>query len=359
MPIHHLLFLIMLGIPWLLLINGCAKQDAIESVLDDYLRRINRVTASQDTLPGTYHISLTPYPRHRDLYLSIPATKINLLDFLALHECDLQTLVGERNSGLGRVMADSQILIYEHDFLLKAQACRGQPQSTVETTLLSLLDTAIADKTENLPKRYWNATFASAEFQALFSFSAGPIKPSNDDFGYAAGLQALQQLLSLQQQLGQASLSLNSKTLEQQLFLLQSQQHVGSLLLSMDILTYYLSHSANTIEQWSTKKNVCFQGQADPKTKILQTIFYRYYIAHIQPYLSLTHRESQQWLNTIDTALSNKRLATTTAFDHYYKKELSLNADNSRWQLFNNAIAQHTQAWQTLFQKCNLMPNTP
>ncbi|MEZ4763154.1 MAG: DUF3080 family protein [Calditrichia bacterium] len=62
------------------------------------------------------------YPRHRDLFIPIDEVRISLLDF-SLDDCDLQILVAERNNAMGKVMSSPQILVYEHQFLVKLHAC--------------------------------------------------------------------------------------------------------------------------------------------------------------------------------------------------------------------------------------------
>ena len=77
--------------------------------------------------------------------------------------------MAERNSGLGKVMPPSQQLLYEHRLLAGARVCVDTLLATGEAPdLLARLRDVVQIKERDMPRAYWNATFASSEFAKHF-----------------------------------------------------------------------------------------------------------------------------------------------------------------------------------------------
>ena len=81
---------------------GCSRDGDPEALLTDYVERVARVSGVD--VPDDYRAALLPYPDRRERILPLADLRIGMLDFLALADCGLQEIVGERNSGLGKVM---------------------------------------------------------------------------------------------------------------------------------------------------------------------------------------------------------------------------------------------------------------
>ena len=85
----------------LLFASGCEPADPARALLDDYRTRMGRVL---EVDPGPLaQPEITPWPRTRDRTLELPAERINLIEFLRLHRCDLGELVGARKIGRAHV----------------------------------------------------------------------------------------------------------------------------------------------------------------------------------------------------------------------------------------------------------------
>ncbi|MDZ7825614.1 MAG: DUF3080 family protein [Gammaproteobacteria bacterium] len=148
----------------LLCASGCEPADPARALLDDYRTRMGRVL---EVDPGPLpEVELAPWPRARDRTLEVPAQRINLIEFLRLHRCDLGELVGARSSPLGRVMQPSQGLRYEIRFLRRADACLerlgAQPDAQEEATRLAGL---VAAKRTALGAVIWNATLGTTHWR--------------------------------------------------------------------------------------------------------------------------------------------------------------------------------------------------
>ena len=107
-------------------LSRCSNTSTVEGRLKDYADRVQRVTGISISESHSNGPDLLHYPRRRDRLWSKKESNIGLLDFVALADCELQQLVGQRNSGLGAVMPVSQRLLYEHRFIASAPRCIGQ-----------------------------------------------------------------------------------------------------------------------------------------------------------------------------------------------------------------------------------------
>lgn len=123
---------------------------------------------------------------------------LDLLDFLRLYGCDLQVLVAEANSGLGKFAGGSQRLIYELSFLRLAPACISMLESEERKELGALLQRTADLKKKNLELFIAKVLLESQELKAFWKTSgAAP--------NYPAGLsiEPLQALIALSDSIGQ------------------------------------------------------------------------------------------------------------------------------------------------------------
>ena len=122
-------------LPLLALSLIACSQDSGDKLFDNYQQRLARVLntdIAQQPVPA-YAALAEP----RDLKQSLPDLRLDLTDTLATRHCGLDTLIGERNSSLGRVYSASKQLSYELRFLNQLQHCLAQ--SWDDTALLAQL----------------------------------------------------------------------------------------------------------------------------------------------------------------------------------------------------------------------------
>lgn len=346
-----------LGICAAFLASACGPETAGD-MLADYSQRVHN-TLDLDA-PLSYAITLPSYPRHRDLYLELNDVRIGLLELVSLQRCGLEELVAARNSGLGKVMLPSQQLLYEHRLLARSRACVDALRAdTLHSSgenpdLLARLLEVVEIKERDLPRAYWNATFASSEFAEHFSLATTPL-PIEQEQDPTPQREALLYLRDLSAQLGRAESAVDPQRLEQCFFYLQSRSYGGQLLLSIDVLSFYLQGIAAAIEVRQQEQNICPQGLPTPKAKIMQTVFLKFYAAKTQPYLARVHREGRAWIDAVD-GLAGAQSEMPASFNSYRTSLLDPQQDTALWARFEAAIQEHTQAWQGLFEQCGMSP---
>ncbi len=331
----------------MLAIAGCSQHEA-DALLANYQWRMGNALAV--SIEPANNLPAVVYPRRRDLQLDIPAVKINLLQFLRLSQCELQRLLGERNSNLGRLMPASQQLVYQQQFMQLAEACLSQ--LVVEDSgrdLQQALRKALASKQEHLPALVWNATFASDEFRHLLGSAHTP--SGLDDGVPSELLNALANVLELVAQGRDA----NWQPVESYLQIIGADTYGGQLVLSQQRLLQMLAPVTQALEAATAAHAVCPQGRTTPQARILQNVFYKYYIGQVQPYIAQVYQHSaalQKRLAGLYTATDS---VASPAFTRYWNATWANDSD-SVWQDFLRQVAAHTVAWQQQLQQCGMRP---
>ncbi|TGD71841.1 DUF3080 family protein [Mangrovimicrobium sediminis] len=158
-------------LPWLclaglgLLLTACSSGP--DQPLHTYLQRLSRTLDLP--APAAPEPRLIPrLPRSGQMRLEVTGDRLGGLDFLDLHGCELQVTVGKRNSSLGRLARDSQLLLLELEYLRLAPACIDQLRAEGEVALAETLATAWEHKRTQLPARIFNATLAGEEYRTLW-----------------------------------------------------------------------------------------------------------------------------------------------------------------------------------------------
>jgi hypothetical protein len=330
-------------------------------MLADYLSRVRNAT---DTVVsnGTNAAALLPYPRRRERQLALANIRVGLIDFLSLGRCGLQSLVGERNSVMGKVQPISQRLVYEHRFLVKAAACRKRllQEREPDEDFIAQINAAIQSKQHDLPKLFWNATFGSPEFEKLFARTSEPLSARQPETPSQGMTEALRYLIGLHARLGDPQLELNTHRLEQHYFDLQAQPYGGKVLRSIELLARALSGAATALEhRAATAPPLCFRARMTRSGRVLQVIFRKYYVEGVGPYVARVHQYGQEVLQLINQLAELQLEAAPPGFRNYYHKQLSLAANDGLWRAFTSAIEHHTRVWGLLLEQCDILPGDP
>jgi hypothetical protein len=121
------------------LLGACDPLAKPETLMDEYVKRLANVLDVEPVYSDLIDIERIPRPRDRRLF--IPEHDINMLDFLSLYGCELQFVVGEKNSILGRVMQPLNNLRYELRFIEASQQCLVEIKSeTLRTKLAQVIE---------------------------------------------------------------------------------------------------------------------------------------------------------------------------------------------------------------------------
>src|SRR5690554_4330483 len=153
-----------------LFLAGCNPFSEARPMMTEYLERLARVLeAPAVSLPEELPPA-SQLPRRRDRVLDMPELDIGMLEFLSLYGCELQYVVGEKNSVMGKVMQPVNRLRYEVRFIRAAEDCLPEVD---DEELGETLAEAIASKRDSLPRAVWNATWGTEEIENLFTLSKG------------------------------------------------------------------------------------------------------------------------------------------------------------------------------------------
>lgn len=343
----------------LLALSGCSDRDSAAALWQDYHYRLNNSLQIQ-TPSSAEPVDLTAlrYPVRRDLRQRLSPLNVNLLEFLRLSPCALQRLIGERNSSLGQLAPASQRLLYEWRFLALAHTCVEQlREAESPESLIASLVRAIDIKTAELPRAYWNAYAASAEFQTLFSLRGGPLRPTAATQSTAHLWAALDDGLALKRALAEpADQRPALRGLEQHFQFIGATNYAGQLSSAMAVAAAQLAVATASLEARLAPRPLCLQSRATPQALIVQSVFHKYYIGKVQPYLANLHQQSRAFQGRLKRLHQTPGVEQPGVYRQWWHASWDETRPDSVWQSFERALADHTRAWQGLLQQCGLMP---
>lgn len=338
------------------LLGACSRQNSAESILQDYLQRVEMATGVESQEGPS--IPLLTYPSRRDRAISIEEIRIGFLDYLKFYGCDLFTLISQRNSTLGKLMPASKRLVYEMNFLQKAEACRRKLTAERKSgeAFTKQFEEIIDLKKDSITKIFWNATFDSPEMQKAFSLAVSPLD-IDDRKAYLSSRQAIEYFSNLGVQLENFIYGISVQELEAHYYDLQFYQYGGRLFQSLVQLIDYLNRAAFSLETLISNEPICHQRQPNRKARLLNTVFSQDYLQRVQPYLAQIRRQGQDWLEIINRLIAIQTIQIPSPFADYRTRMLSMDGEKSLWQSFEKSIRQHSRAWQKLLGSCGLMPD--
>ncbi|OEC36357.1 Protein of unknown function [Pseudomonas cuatrocienegasensis] len=335
----------------LLSLTACTPSDDGLALQADYLQRLGNVldSPSAEAFDLT-HAGIYRMPPRRERLLEVPELRIGLLDLLIdVRRCaDLQQLISQRNSLLGKQLMASSRLAYEGDLLRALDSCIARLDGSDDADLRTRLSDLATQKRAQLPAVFWNAFNGSNEVERYLRFSAQalPATPGED----GAALDALEQLAGLAQRLPE-QLPPPAEQLEPLFQALHASAQGGELITSLASLRHTLDHGTALLRQRLANRPLCPQGLPTERGRILQNIFVKYYAGHLQPYLSQVHQRGERWQRAVQHLAAQDAPAAT----HDYLLRLAGTQD-SLWQAFVTATGEHVSAWQDSLRSCGLAP---
>jgi len=291
-------------------------------------------------------VDVLSYPQKRDLFLEPVEVSISFNEFLSLNECGLRQLIAERNDQLGKVMPMSRLLVYEHQLLKQALQCRRKLSE--DHPLAQKLDEIIIAKRENLPRAFWNATFASNEFRGQFSLATSK---TENPFPEVLD-QALGYFVTLHAFFGHEKYDLGLGEVERAYEVIEVQDN--GLLPAVVQLTQTLERVTWMIESRLQNGDI---GEKSIEASKLRQAFVNYYVKFIQPDLSRTHGDARGWFEQMNQLAHLQTDIMPDAFQTYYQQQLDMTSDAGLWQRFDGAVRSHTNVWQTVLDQTGGMPN--
>ncbi|WP_020408289.1 DUF3080 family protein [Hahella ganghwensis] len=333
----------------LLPIAACENGDTLQGRMLDYQERLERVLETEFTEVDTTFPEVR-YPLPKQLRRETTSFTINWLDFFSIISCDLNRLIGERNSSLGKVMSASQHWRYEQEFLIVGQQCleqleKDQAKSDLKKELAEILRT----KRSEIMNVAWNATWAGPEFQELMSFHDGPLPI---DFHYADWSELSSALGQLSVWSGQPAQIESSKTHEKMNLTLISYPIIGRLILSINESRLLMENINQGLREAIDGRPICFNSTPNPKSRILSNILTNVFVQNVQPQLSELSKAMEHWRSLLEHSYVALAGDVDAPFYQLYLTDESLIRE------FKDTMAEHGALWTELLAQCGLRPGS-
>lgn len=325
-------------LPLLALSLIACSGDSGDEALKNYQQRLARVLNAE--IPDTALPNTAALAPPRELKQPLPDLRLDITDAYATRRCSLDTLIGERNSSLGRVYSSSKQLSYELRFLSQLQRCLNQ--SWDNTELYNQLQQVYQHKQHSIHIAFNNMllTDDTLRKELLGIRQALPLKTAP---GVSETWQALTELNLLQQFIAEQNWQAASQIdIEQQLQLLYRYQFIGRLQYSLRLSSHQLSQLNLMLD--SVKPEQLCQPQPDKQQlDILANIFNKYFIAQVQQYTVDLEKYQQQLWPLLEQLYRDTPLqpALQQRFDGNY-------------QLMRTELSNHVKWWQSLNRQCPL-----
>ena len=389
---------------------GCFGGDTVKQSIEDYAERLSRVLDTP--LPDTFNDKITtPLPKLADsatLKHTIEGVSINLREFYALQDCELGTVVAERNTSLGKSQLPSQRLAYESKLLSVLKSCEAalvasdrvsdsesadknalKKNKALAETIASWREQKSQDYSKtwanliqgsqelrlalNTPERLFsveNNKDALSSVNALFYLSSLSNMPASSS--ETATMHSNKVLTTNQNAKVNASRVaydtasidangekpvnsneslIDSSELEQQLQIIRSARLPATLWHTQQTLTQNLSLLTELL---TTELDAvsCPEGRASDKAKILRNVFYLFFIEEIQPVGGLVNQYHYKLAPLWEDWL--KQPSLHEEFKHYIRQQSQDGFDE-----YSRAMKAHVNLWQGFLGRCNLSPVPP
>ena len=349
---------------------GCFGGSTVKQSIDDYAARLSRVLDTP--LPDSFNDKITtPLPKLADsatLKHAIEGVNINLREFYALQDCELGTVVAERNTSLGKSQLPSQRLVYESKLLNVLNSCEAaltkenksnQRNAALAATIASWRE----QKTQDYSKTWANLVQGSQELrlalntpERLFSVENNKDALSSVNALYYINSLSNKELL-LSDTETEATNENNSESiiesseLEQQLKIIRSARLPATLWHTQQTLTQNLSLLTNLLETQLDAVS-CPEGRASDKAKILRNVFYLFFIEEIQPVGSLVNQYHYKLAPLWEDWLAQPSLHEE--FKRYIRQQ-----SQDGFNQYSSVMKAHVNLWQGFLGRCNLSPVAP
>lgn len=359
---------------------GCFGGSTVKQSIDDYAARLSRVLDTP--LPDSFNDKITtPLPKLADsatLKHAIEGVSINLREFYALQDCELGTVVAERNTSLGKSQLPSQRLVYESKLLNVLKSCEAaltkenesnQRNAALAATIASWRE----QKTQEYSKTWANLVQGSQELrlalntpERLFSVENNKDALSSvNALYYINNLSNKELLLSDMYSSNTASSDteteatnennsekiIESSELEQQLKIIRSARLPATLWHTQQTLTQNLSLLTDMLETELDAVS-CPEGRASDKAKILRNVFYLFFIEEIQPVGSLVNQYHYKLAPLWEDWLAQPSLHEE--FKRYIRQQ-----SQDGFNQYSSVMKAHVNLWQGFLGRCNLSPVAP
>lgn len=323
----------------MLLLCACTNAD-VRDDLQEYQARVARVL--EITLPAPAPPAALAYPDAQSMFTTVESFSVNLREFYRLQECELGTLVAQRNTALGKTAHPSQRYVYEVTLLEQLQQC----SDSIENPALKEKLLAWRQAKQSQRPAFWaNLIQTSQETRAALGRSTTLLATeANSDAGAAiSALAFLNKIESAQ--------AVSLSALERELKVLDTSRLPAKIWRTQRYIASYLDTMSKALST-HLPELACPAGKPSEQVEILRNVFYLFFIEKIQPVGSKLNQYHYQMMPVWEQWMDNPALSAP--FKAYLKRQTK-----TEFARYQQAIRQHVTLWQTLFARCNLSPTAP
>jgi hypothetical protein len=319
------------------LFAACERAEPI--AIDEYTARLAYVLEEQ--APETRESARLVYPRVRELQIQLDAMQINLLEFLSLGDCELQAVIAEGNSSLGRLAMPSRRMIYELDFLRTVETCFDA--GVEDVSLARTLRQARQVKEQQLPARIWLTTLGGEEFRHFWIGTAVP--PDGES---QLGLNALAAQIS--------SWLDGERVVEDELLEMWlrkiDQRDAGWLLHRWRYIADHLPGATAVLADRFARKPLCYPDMKTDQAEIFRTVIFDGFINGIQREVAVLSRLTYDTMRPIHEMETYFYNVETAAYKTWRIGRDRLIANGRQ------AVQDHVDALTPLMRQCGFLPKT-
>ncbi len=351
------IFSIVLIFPGLFLVSalsGCSQSDDLSGRLLDYRERLERVLEVEfpELQEPTRQVR---YPTRKQLQRSTVEFTINWLDFFAIMDCDLNRLVGQRNSSLGKMMTASQRWAYEQEFLVVARQCLNLMQADSEPPdVTAELAGILVQKQKDITNVAWNALWAGPEFQQFMSFREGMFAPGFTAAHWAELSAVLGTLMSWSRAPEAIQPSAAHEALNHSLV---TYPFYGRLAVSVIEADRLLRNINAGMRRRLDARAICFNQKQNSKARILRNVLVNVFVVNIQPLLAELNKAQQQWRPLLDGSYRALNGHESEELDDFYALYIG-QGKRSLWSRHKGALEEHASLWTELLAQCGMRPGS-
>jgi hypothetical protein len=339
-PFQRLLLTISLAIS-LSQLTGC-QGDPAEQRLDNYLHRLSNTLDIEPLTAATGAVITSP-PKS---LISFPRQTINFLELFDLTDCELHTLIAQRNSSIGKLATYSQRLIYELNFLTLAEQCLPLLRSE-QPDLASTLDRVIAIKRQQLPLQIWQATLGATEWKQFWQpplqLADYPAQTSSEV------ITALDALSSMIRQWLSGNYQVDGKQLESQLAII-AKGDGGQLLAAWRLLSTKLNPATETLHWLAEHKPLCLPKMNHQRGKVLDTVMRKFFIAEVQDWAARIDQRHYMLMPAVQKLESSLPEALPESYRQWQQQR------DRQFAHYRLAPREHAKALHRVLRQCRLAP---
>ena len=284
-------------------------------------------------------------PTKRDVALDVPVLDIDLIEFLKLGDCQLQSVIAEKNSSLGRFASASIALRQDIDFILLADRCLVKIE---DPELQQTLSSAVEHKLKYLDVMLWNAIIAGSEYREFWA-NTRALYPHISESELQGALNQLQFQASLVLTRGDLS-EFDPQAFEQALEVLRSGE-AGALLSSWTDVAIELDQASQVVEDRAKRRPLCFKDMRSQNAEYFRNVVLERFVSGIQKDIAVIN---QRYYDLVLPVQELEQL-----FVHVETKQYKAyrQARDSVFVQGLNAVKRHVDALQPLMVQCGFIPN--